>query len=1506
MTTEPRPRTRARRLALVNWKGIFYQKFDLDPNVTALEGANGAGKTTVMIGAYVVLLPDMTKLRFTNVGEQGATGGDRGLYGRLGLSGRPSYAVLDLELAGGERLVAAVHIEKRAEPSLELTPLIISGLDDEVKLHDIFLDRGAVDAVPELELVRQRATARGGHVRVFRAVKDYFATLFELGVTPLRLTTSDERTKLNEMLRTSMVGGISRALTGGLRDFLLPAETRLASTLRHMRTNLDACRRTRMSVQEARQLEQQIRGVFDAGQRMFAASIRAARCLSDELGTGLDTVAVERAEAERRHATAARDMTAARAQSEDARRATARLEGSCATAADVLERTRRAAAIGRRLHDRQIDRERLTHRLEAQQRARDMATEAREALRAERERARVSRDAAAQGLADFQAGYAEMSRRAEAHRLVHAELEAVRAALPNDDLELDRLDRVAARLEGRIEKLDTESVRIEREIGTAHQRRREFDRVLAAVERLAGDEEEVFVDDAHALARQLLADLRELEALAADRRALFAQLDEVRKRARLQAEIRELAGELAGDGPPLDSALRAEEAFAQADTEANAHDERRLAADAAARAAAEARTSSDARAVGLERTVQRWHEVREAAAALARRWDHPITEREDLDALRHQIQRRRDGVREDRVATGVRRRELELALSQLEQTGGRYDEALLWARDLVDGELLANHFEHVDVEAAAPIQALLGPLAEAIVVDDVHTAARRLASAPDRPDTVWLVDRELPVALDEQGLPPGELLGDSALVAERGAWRLSRVPVHPTIGLAARQRRIEDLHQELDATDKRLQDLNAEHRRLDDALRDVERLLADTDLLERDDPAEDLDAARAAARDAGILRQRHLDEAHDARLAAEHARKRRTALARLLQHAHLLDAADAAVEADTLAARLVRARDAETTLGDARKDRELVESHLDVLRLPPPEPEDINALANRRRKIDAERDGLAAPLRALRYVQDHRDALAWSDAADVLAHQTELAPALKEQLALANRAHDDVEQRLDASVAHLQTLTDACQQAELQILAIDEALGRERLELVELDVEDPSEEALRAAEVHLRDLEARRDAAARDEWSLATEAVRAEGRMQAAERDAEELRAREARDRAGFEPVLTLWQRLQAEARQHTVLAAALHANHDVALSNLGSDELRALAEQHIAVLVERVEQARDPELAQLLRAGQETLRQPVGAELADLERWHFTALELWLKVRAWLRRRVPPQIAEVDDPLHALAELREHLARLEDELDHQERQLRGQASDVAANIDTRVRRARQQIRRLNGDLGEVRFGSIRGVRIRVGIVERMEQVLRALRHDDAQLLLFQSEAPFEDAIDELFRRYGGGQTGGHRLLDYREYLDLRVEVQRRGGDDWELANPTRLSTGEAIGVGAAVMMVVLTAWERDARLFRRDRSSGTLRMLFLDEATRLSQDNLGILFDLCENLELQLIIAAPEVARAEGNTAYRLVRRVDASGAEEVLVTGRRTVGRGGFGPALEAPPVSEGALLE
>ena len=412
-------RTCAQALVLVNWKGVFYERYLIDRHVTALEGANGAGKTTVMIAAYVVLLPDMSRLRFTNLGETGATGGDKGIWGRLGEPGRPAYSAIDFALAPDHRLIAGVHLERKGEPSVEPTPFIISGLDADVRLQDVLLlSQGDHEVVPELNELRENAARLGGRMQVFGTARDYFAALFEHGVTPLRLGTDEERNKLNEMLRTSMTGGISRALTSELRSFLLKEESGLADTLQRMKANLDACRRTRTEVQESQRLEREIGGVFEAGQTMFAAAFLATRERADELRRRLAEAeeaqrkAQQRlAEAEDQLARVCDELTSKGARQEA-------LAAEVNAAEDWLRRLQQALSTAQEVARR---REELSS---AEEDARIAAEEraAREKVRAQRRvslrRCQDDHKVAAAGLADLQRGLDELHRRAGAYRQV--------------------------------------------------------------------------------------------------------------------------------------------------------------------------------------------------------------------------------------------------------------------------------------------------------------------------------------------------------------------------------------------------------------------------------------------------------------------------------------------------------------------------------------------------------------------------------------------------------------------------------------------------------------------------------------------------------------------------------------------------------------------------------------------------------------------------------------------------------------------------------------------------------------------------------------------------------------------------------------------------------------------------------------------------------------------------------------------------------------------------------
>ncbi|MEO5725745.1 MAG: chromosome partition protein MukB, partial [Byssovorax sp.] len=499
--------------------------------------------------------------------------------------------------------------------------------------------------------------------------------------------------------------------------------------------------------------------------------------------------------------------------------------------------------------------------------------------------------------------------------------------------------------------------------------------------------------------------------------------------------------------------------------------------------------------------------------------------------------------------------------------------------------------------------------------------------------------------------------------------------------------------------------------------------------------------------------------------------------------------------------------------------RTLEDEH-ELLRRPPMSEGDIETLRGRVEGLRRERDRLDAAIEAIVYVRDNVEALGWSDAPTKLQQHEALVPALKDQLHQAEAAVLHAEQEAQAAEDTQATATAKWQDADGHRRAAIAQLDAAEDRFLKTGISEATPDAARDAEAEVERLQSELRSLSQRLADLATDSGRRETECSQASSKQREAEEKAAGERREAEPAIERWERLHALAGQHKLLASVLAPGKSDGSGIRGHVNLVQEAHKQKAVLVERLRSA---------QGGQALLEKvEKGSDTPDLA-FADTYLELWLTVRNWLRRRLPAQVAEVDDPREALLRLRDQLTSLEERLTRQESDLRGASEDVARGIDVQIRKARNQVNRLKKSLDGVSFGSIQGIQVRLQPVDKMEQVLGALRDGAAQVLLFQENLPIEEALDEIFRRYGGGRTGGQRLLDYREYVHLQVEIRRSSGTDWEVANPTRLSTGEAIGVGAALMMVVLTEWERDANLLRGKKSSGSLRFLFLDEANRLS-----------------------------------------------------------------------------
>jgi chromosome partition protein MukB len=1476
-------RARATALALVNWKGVFYERYQLDRRVTALEGANGAGKTTVMIAAYIVLLPDMSRLRFTNLGETAAIGGDRGIWGRLGEPTRPSYAALELELGEGVRVIAGVLLTRKAEPTLELTPFLISELTPGVRLQDLLLVVTAdEEAVPELAELRLNVAAARAKLEVFSSAKDYFAALFELGIGALRLASDEDRSRLGDMLRTSMTGGISRAITAELRSFLLREQGSIGDTLGRMRENLNACRRTRIEVSEAQLLEQEISGVYDAGQGMFAAALQATR-----------ERAREQREAARQFEA---DVGQARVALSEALRANEALEARENELAGQLEAHRAALELLReqtriieshqalRAIQRDVEQERETAAgLVNQARARKQsAANERDEHKKRRELAQQNQERAALGLANLQAGLDELHRRSSAHRSAQrllAEVTALSGEPAPQEAELaERLEQTRARLKD----IDAERLSRERALTLSTQRQQEWRTALECLGELGHAAPEP--QAAYELARDALRELDKLERALDDKAALAERLAEARRLAERQQLARRSAQALGLD--VNGGALTQLEAFlSNADLELEKLDEQKRALEE------ERRRVSGERARAREQLAQAQASLGKHRR-LMQRVERITASAGPFTPTREAVLRLRDSLSSERqelkvaveASTQAREQRLHDA-NHLEGSGGQFSAELLKLRDELDGELLGNRFEELDVKEAARLEALLGPLTQAIVVDDVALACERLQGKPRELAELRLVAAGTDLELLNQ--KASENAGD-LYVGEGPSLRVTRRPERPTLGRKAREQRIEDLRREAVALGEELERRQVRLRALATALGEIDQLLPDAELLERGDPAQE--QSRLHTEEQQLTRDEQALDQAITELAVKNSETRALASRHrsLLAEAFLLGEDDHEARARVLGAELARLDQGAGELSRLKGPRQKLQALLDGLRVPPPSLEELAQFEAERAAMGTERDRLFRLLEALTQLQLELPALAWADAERALQNQAQVAPALEEQHQRARAAVEATELLVQAAEAAWEQATSELQRAEAELGAITAHAERLAHELASSGVPaDLTAEraALQLAELRAvaerltleeRDLLARRGAQAERVRQLGLELGKLEQDLAAAT--------------AAAEPAQARWLALRAHAERALVLHSGESSEHDEPRSAL---ELAAEARSRAALLQDRLASAR----------GGDALAEEVGEQSLEGDDAFLT---LWLRVREWLARRVPAQVAQVEDPLLALERLRGHLTVLEQRLGHQEADLRGASEDVARGIEVQLRRAKAQVRRLNQNLEGVSFGSIAGIRVELRRSAQMEPVLRALAEGSAQELLFQSSLPTEEALSEILRRYGGGRSGGGRVLDYREYLELVVEVQRKADGSWEPANPTRLSTGEAIGVGAALMMVILAEWERDANLLRARRGPGSLRFLFLDEANRLSQDNLGSLFDLCQSLDLQLLIAAPEVARADGNTTYRLVRKVTEDGREEVIVSGRRALSAEPLAAAAPPPEPVQGTLFQ
>ena len=1462
-------RGKFRSLTLINWNGFFARTFDLDELVTTLSGGNGAGKSTTMAAFVTALIPDLTLLHFRNTTEAGATSGsrDKGLHGKLRAG--VCYAVLDVVNSRHQRVVAGVRLQQVAgrDKKVDIKPFSIHGLPTDTLPTDMLTEiLGSRQArVLPLAEVKERVEAQEGvQFRQFSSVTDYHAMMFELGVVPRRLRTASDRSKFYRLIEASLYGGISSAITRSLRDYLLPenggvrkAFQDMEAALRENRMTLEAIRVTQSDRDLFKHLISEATSYVSADYMRHANERRihldGALQLRNELFTSRNQLASE----QYRHIEMARELSEHNGAESD-------LETDYQAASDHLNLVQTAMRQQEKIARYDADLEELTYRLEEQNEVVAEAREVQEENEARAEAAEIEVDELKSQLADFQQALDVQQTRAIQYQQALQALEKARAQCQLPDLTIDNAAEWQETFQAREEEATERLLRLEQKLSVAEAAHSQFEQALALVTSIAG---EVSRQDAWQVGRELLRDAANQRHHAEQLSSLRLRLNELETRLREQHDAERLLADFCKrqgqqyDADALEGLQRELEAQIEQLNESVADaGERRMLMRQELEQLRERITALTARA-------PHWLAAQEILTQLSEQTGQTLSSSQQITEYMQQLLERERETTVERDEVAARKREVEQQIARLSQPGGAEDARLTQLAERFGGVLLSEIYDDVTLDDAPYFSALYGPSRHAIVVPDLSLVREMLDGLEECPEDLYLIEGD-PQSFDDSVFSVDELENAVVVKVAERQWRYSRFPKVPLFGRAARENQLELLNNERDQLAERFATLSFDVQKTQRLHQSFSRFIGSHLAVAFDeDPEAQMRQLNSRRGELERALAQHENDNQQQRAQFEQAKEGVAQLNRLLPRVNLLLDDSLADRCEEIRERVEEAQEAARFLHQHGAKLSKLEPLVAVLQSDPQQHEQLTRDYQQAQQQQREARQQAF---ALTEVVQRRAHFSYEDSAGMLTGNSDLNEKLRQRLEQAEGERSRARERLREHQAQLTQYSQV-----LASLKSSYDAKRDMLKELQQEMQDIGVHADASAEERARSRRdelytalshnrARRNQLEKQLTFCEAEMDSLQKKLRKLERDYHLMREQVVSAKAGWCTVLRLVKENGVERR--------LHRRE---LAYLSGDELRSMSDKALGAL--RLAVADNEHLRDVLRMSEDPKRP---------ER----KIQFFIAVYQHLRERIRQDIIRTDDPVEAIEQMEIELNRLTEELTAREQTLAISSRSAANIIRKTIQREQNRIRQLNQGLQAVSFGQVRSVRLNVNVRETHAMLLDTLseEHEQHQDLFTSNRLTFSEALAKLYQRLNPqidmgqrtAQTIGEELLDYRNYLEMEVEVNR-GSDGWLRAESGALSTGEAIGTGMSILVMVVQSWEEESRRLR-GKDISPCRLLFLDEAARLDARSIATLFELCERLEMQLVIAAPENISPEKGTTYKLVRKV-FNNTEHVHVVGLR-----------------------
>ncbi|MBC3250259.1 cell division protein MukB [Serratia fonticola] len=1462
-------RGKFRSLTLVNWNGFFARTFDLDELVTTLSGGNGAGKSTTMAAFVTALIPDLTLLHFRNTTEAGATSGsrDKGLHGKLRAG--VCYSTLDVVNSRHQRVVVGVRLQQVAgrDRKVDIKPFTIQGLPTAVQPTELLTETvGERQArVLSLQELKERVEEMEGvQFKQFNSITDYHALMFDLGVLPKRLRTSSDRSKFYRLIEASLYGGISSAITRSLRDYLLPenggvrkAFQDMEAALRENRMTLEAIRVTQSDRDLFKHLISEATSYVAADYMRHANERRihldGALVLRNELLSSRKQLAAEQF----RHVEMARELAEQSGAESD-------LETDYQAASDHLNLVQTAMRQQEKIERYEGDLEELTYRLEEQNEVVAEASEQQAENEARAEAAELEVDELKSQLADYQQALDVQQTRAIQYQQALQALERARALCQVPELTAENAEEWLDTFQAREQEATESLLQLEQKLSVADAAHSQFEQAYQLVGKIAG---EVSRSEAWQTARELLRDWPSQQHQAERVQPLRMRLSELEQRLRSQQDAERLLQEFCkrhGQSYQPDEldALQQEleerlESLSQSVSEAG---ERRM----------EMRQELEQIQQRIKELTARapiWLAAQDSLTQLSEQSGEAFEDGQQVTEYMQQLleRERETTVERDEVAT--RKREIEAQVERLSQPSGAEDQRLVTLAERFGGVLLSEIYDDVTIDDAPYFSALYGPSRHAIVVPDLSLVREMLEGLEDCPEDLYLIEGD-PQSFDDSVFAVEEQEKAVVVKIADRQWRYSRYPEVPLFGRAARENRLEVLYAERDSLAERYATLSFDVQKTQRSHQAFSRFIGSHLAVAFDaDPEADIRALNSRRGEIERALNNHEAQNQQQRQQYDQAKEGISALNRLMPLVSLLNDETLQDRVEEIREEMEEAQDAARYIQQHGVSLAKLEPMLSVLQS---DPEQHEQLQQDYVKAQATQRQAKQQAFALTEVVQRRAHFSYTDSAGMQNADNDLNDKLRQRLEHAEaertRAREQLRQYQTQFTQYSQVLASLKSSYDAKRDMLKE-LSQELVDIgVQADANAEARARQRRDELHasLSNNRNRRNQLEKQLTFCEAEMDSLQKRLRKLERDYYQLREQVVTAKAGWCAVMRLVKDNGVERR--------LHRRE---LAYMDGDELRSMSDKALGAL--RLAVADNEHLRDVLRLSEDPKRP---------ER----KIQFFIAVYQHLRERIRQDIIRTDDPVEAIEQMEIELGRLTEELTAREQKLAISSKSVANIIRKTIQREQNRIRMLNQGLQAVSFGQVKSVRLNVNVREAHATLLDVLseQQEQHQDLFNSNRLTFSEALAKLYQRLNPQidmgqrtpQTIGEELLDYRNYLELEVEVFR-GSDGWLRAESGALSTGEAIGTGMSILVMVVQSWEEESRRLR-GKDISPCRLLFLDEAARLDAKSIATLFELCDRLEMQLIIAAPENISPEKGTTYKLVRKVFQN-HEHVHVVGLR-----------------------